>query len=123
MRRSNYMKKNNYDLVREKLNGEKKALLKDVKPEQEVDFSGDEVDAIQAKILLELNRQLSIRSYNKVMQIDDAIKRLDKETYGFCEECEEQIAQERLELNPYFLTCVSCAEEREREDERRIKNY
>ncbi len=115
--------KNNYESIKSKLVAEKENLLKEMKGNMpEVDFQGDDVDAIQAKILLELNKQLSIRSYNKIMQIDDALKRLEKETYGICEDCEEEIAQKRLEFNPYFLTCVSCEEEREREEEMRIKN-
>ena len=106
--------KKEFEELKMKLLAEKKTLLLDIKPPVDLDFSGDEVDAIQAKILLELNKQLALRSHNKIMQLDDALKKLEKDTYGLCEDCEEEIAPKRLEFNPYFLTCVSCEEERER---------
>jgi len=107
--------KKDYAELKAKLIAEKKTLLKEIKPTGEIDFSGDEVDAIQAKILLETNKHLALRSHNKIMQIDDALKKIEKETYGLCEDCEEEISQKRLDFNPYFLTCVSCEEEREKE--------
>lgn len=38
-----------------------------------------------------------------------AMQRIDDGTYGDCEECDEPIAQERLEAIPYVRLCIHCA--------------
>lgn len=81
-----------------------------------VDLDGDETDEIQGNLLLEITSQLNSRNNNKLMLIEDALKRLDDNEYGVCEDCGEDIPEKRLVANPYFLTCISCAEERELEN-------
>lgn len=82
----------------------------------DLDSQGDDTDAIQAKILLELNKQLDRRAQEKISQIDEALKKIENKTYGICEDCEEDISEKRLQVSPYFKTCISCAEDREREE-------
>jgi DnaK suppressor protein len=85
----------------------------------DIDTDGDETDEIQGNILIEINNQLNIRNNIKLAQIDSALKRIEDSTYGVCQDCEEIIPEKRLSHNPYFLTCVACAEEREAEDKQR----
>ena len=47
-------------------------------------------------------------------RMDEALRKLDDGTYGECEECEEEIDDERLKVQPYATTCVKCQAERER---------
>jgi DnaK suppressor protein len=70
-------------------------------------------------MLIELNNQMNSRNSIKLAQIESAIKRIDDKTYGLCEDCGESIPEKRLLLNPYFQTCISCAEEREAEEKQR----
>jgi DnaK suppressor protein len=84
-----------------------------------VDIDGDETDEIQGTMLIELNNQLYTRNNSKLAQIDGALQRIDEKTYGLCEDCGEDILEKRLLINPYFLTCISCAEEREAENKKR----
>lgn len=42
-------------------------------------------------------------------QIDDALDRIGKGTYGRCEECGEAILKARLQALPYTRHCVACA--------------
>lgn len=91
-------------------------------PPTDIDTDGDETDSIQGNILIELNNQLSSRNLAKLSQINSALKRLEDNVYGICEECGEQIPEKRLQVNPYFLTCVSCAEERELEEKQRRRS-
>lgn len=79
----------------------------------EIDMDGDEVDEIQGKMLNELNKQLSSRNTIRIAQIDNALQKIANSEYGLCEDCEDQINEKRLLANPYFTTCISCAEERE----------
>jgi DnaK suppressor protein len=79
----------------------------------EVDADGDETDEVQANMLIGLTNQLHSRNSNKLMQINGALSRINDSTYGICEDCGEFIVEKRLLVNPYSMTCISCAEERE----------
>lgn len=85
----------------------------------DIDVDGDETDEIQGNILIDLHNQLNTRNNEKLKQIDDALKRIEDRSYGICQDCDEPIPEKRLLVNPYFLTCVACAEEREAEDKQR----
>ena len=39
----------------------------------------------------------------------DALRRLDADEFGYCEDCGEDIALKRLELDPTVRRCISCA--------------
>jgi DnaK suppressor protein len=79
----------------------------------DVDLDGDDVDEIQGKMMLAVQASLNKRSAEIVKKIDDAVARIKDGSYGKCEDCEDDIAEKRLEFNPYYSTCISCAEERE----------
>lgn len=40
--------------------------------------------------------------------LDDALKRIEKGTYGFCIDCGKLIEKERLEAVPHAQLCLSC---------------
>lgn len=42
-------------------------------------------------------------------RLDYALSKVDKEGFGQCEECEEEIAYERLLLLPESTHCIECA--------------
>jgi DnaK suppressor protein len=46
--------------------------------------------------------------------MNDALGRLEAGTYGICENCGEEIAEERLQVAPCAACCVKCQEQRER---------
>ncbi len=58
---------------------------------------------------------LSIAESESVVlaQIDQALKRIEQETYGECEDCEKPIPKARLNAIPYASRCVKCASETE----------
>ena len=46
-------------------------------------------------------------SLNKrIKDIEDALEKIEKGTYGKCEVCGEKIEEERLEANPAARTCI-----------------
>ena len=53
--------------------------------------------------LLEMNA-------NTCRRIDEALQRLEKGTYGSCEECDEEIPAARLQALPFATLCVTCQE-------------
>lgn len=84
-----------------------------------VDVDGDETDEIQGNMLLEVSKQLVTRDVAKLNSIESALERIENKTYGICDDCGEDIVEKRLLHNPHFLTCVSCAEDREIEEKQR----
>ena len=44
-----------------------------------------------------------------LLDIRQAIERIDDGRYGVCAGCRELIAPQRLELRPWTATCVRCA--------------
>lgn len=43
-----------------------------------------------------------------VIEIDEALSRIQNGTYGVCETCDEEIPVKRLEVFPEALHCVKC---------------
>ena len=43
-----------------------------------------------------------------IEEIDAALGRIDRGTYGVCTSCGAAIPEERLELRPFASTCVAC---------------
>lgn len=79
----------------------------------DIDLDGDETDEIQGKILANINNKLSSRDKEKIRRIDIALQKIENNTFGICEECEDPILEKRLEANPHCITCISCAEKLE----------
>ena len=101
--------------MKERLLDERKSMLSKIQVDNSiVDFEGDEADEIQANLLVYVNNHVNSRYKSSIDKIDNALDKINKNTYGYCEECEEEIIEKRLEFNPYFITCVSCAEKKER---------
>ena len=46
--------------------------------------------------------------------IREALEKLKKDTYGYCEECGEEIDRRRLEVMPFTRYCIDCQREYER---------
>ena len=109
--------------MKNSLLAQKQDLLKQtVQQEVDVDTEGDETDEIQGNMLIEMTNQLNSRNSVKLSQIEAALKRIEENSYGLCLDCGESIPEKRLLNNPYFQTCVSCAEEREIEEKQRKRS-
>jgi|SRR5579863_8542026 RNA polymerase-binding transcription factor len=63
----------------------------------------------------EINFILSDRDRVKLRQIDDAIARIDDGSYGVCESCGLEVAEERLNAMPFTRLCRDCQQDQERE--------
>lgn len=74
---------------------------------------------------------LSDRDRLKLQAIDDALERIKSGSYGLCEVCELDIAEERLKALPFTRLCISCQSDQEREakqmrrpdDERGLRRF
>jgi DnaK suppressor protein len=46
--------------------------------------------------------------------VESALAKVEKGTYGICDDCGSPIAEERLAAIPYATLCISCKSKRER---------
>ena len=59
--------------------------------------------------------QMKAETLNK---IDEALRRLEEGTYGYCFECGEEVSEKRLRALPFAVRCKDCEEAREMAQQR-----
>jgi RNA polymerase-binding protein DksA len=57
----------------------------------------------------ELDLALMENQEQLLVDINDALARIENGTYGRCENCHRKISRERLEAVPYARYCLRCA--------------
>ena len=77
--------------------------LKNSECNDEFDYAEVSSDSFKEGIIA--NQQVK-----ELEEIQDAIKRMDKGTYGTCEMCDESIAIGRLRAKPFAKYCTPCRE-------------
>lgn len=55
------------------------------------------------------NLPIEITLEKKLQAIIDALDRIENKSYGFCENCKQEISHERLMVNPAARRCINCA--------------
>jgi DnaK suppressor protein len=65
------------------------------------------MDAMQAQAM---SKETGRRRRQKLMQIEAALRRIENDEYGYCQECGDDIAAARLKVDPTVLLCIRCAE-------------
>ncbi len=48
-------------------------------------------------------------------EIERSLADIEKERYGYCDNCQKMISEERLEVLPYAKTCLACSDGEETE--------
>jgi DnaK suppressor protein len=64
-------------------------------------------DAMQMQ---QMALESSRRRERRLISVDQALKRLEKQIYGICVDCDEDINVRRLEVDPTAIRCIKCAE-------------
>lgn len=78
----------------------------------EVDVEPDEGDSEVFE--REKNSALIAVLERRLVDIDTALKSMEKGDYGKCQRCGKPIEHERLEVKPDATMCVTCQQETER---------
>jgi DnaK suppressor protein len=76
----------------------------------EADISDQAANAVNT----ELELRTRDRARKLVDKIDAALERIEKGTYGYCEETEEPIGLKRLEARPIATLCIEAQERHEK---------
>ena len=72
----------------------------------------------QASAEADQNFLMRIRERERrlLKKIDEALDRMDKNLYGICERCEEEIPFPRLKARPVTTLCINCKTLQEQEE-------
>jgi len=109
------------DEIYEMLVQMRKELLRDVSRSFKTESDhlkfdvGDFYDHASSDRDRELALMITDRERDKLVQIDEALKSIEDESYGICESCGEEIDQDRLKAMPFAKLCLSCKIDLERQ--------
>ena len=74
----------------------------------------DEMDLASSEYLQSFQFRLRGREKAFLDKIQKAIDKIDKGTFGVCDDCGEKISVKRLEARPETTLCIRCKEDQER---------
>ena len=119
------MEKERINFFRELLNERLKTLLEEA--EKTVSGMTNDKDTFpdptdRANLETDRNFLLRIRDRERklILKIKDALARIDDETFGICEECGEDISEERLKARPVTTLCIDCKTKAEEEEKKKL---
>jgi DnaK suppressor protein len=120
------MEKERLEYFRELLNERLKALLEEAEKTvtgmtNERDTFPDPTD--RANLETDRNFLLRIRDRERKLigKIKEALARIDDGTFGICEECGDDISEERLKARPVTTLCIDCKTKAEEEEKEKKK--
>jgi len=73
----------------------------------------DAAESSEADIQDEIEFALIQMKAETLNKIDEALRRLEEGTYGYCFECGEEVSERRLRALPFAVRCKDCEEARE----------
>jgi DnaK suppressor protein len=73
----------------------------------------DEAESSEADIQEDIEFALLQMKSETLSKIGEALARLEDGSYGYCFECGEEIAEQRLRALPFAVRCKNCEELRE----------
>ena len=109
-----------YGAIRRELEKQRQAILDEVGegltkregPEAFPDVS----DQASAEVDQNFSMRIKEREQKLLKKIDEALDRLNKNIYGICERCEEEIPYQRLKARPVTTLCIACKTLQEQEE-------
>ena len=114
-----YMNDLQVEYFRQKLLAWKKSLLNQSQDTLEDLRQGglnqpDDIDRASMETDKALDQRTKDRARKLISKINDALKRIEDGTYGYCEETGEPIGLERLEARPVATLSIEAQERHER---------
>jgi DnaK suppressor protein len=107
--------------LRQQLLDMKAKLLEEMELESKAEREGNKDEGLDTYDLASEERDreisfiLSDRGRSKAKNIDDALERMEESSYGVCDACGLEIAEERLTAMPFTRLCRDCQQDQERE--------
>lgn len=82
------------------------AIENDFKKGRSQDFSEQTTETENDQVLDEIHHEAKV----ELLQINEALLRIENNSYGICVGCEDAISSARLQALPYANTCIGCAQ-------------
>ena len=89
------------------LREEADAIARELEP-SDLQFDEESGEGGSVPVDREVDLMLSAQALAEVEEIDVALAKLDRGTYGVCESCRHKIPEVRLEVIPHARLCVQC---------------
>lgn len=94
------------------LEEQRRDILESIEAKEKLDLEsgsgGDEADIASRNLSNEMLYELSSNDRIRVRDIEAALTKIRKGTYGICEHCKKPIERKRLKFMPYVRYCVAC---------------
>jgi len=106
--------------IKKKLLKEKDEILKKLSEfrnegkEIEPGVAQDMVDKAESSYTKEFLFELSDTERKLLIQIDNALKKIERDDFGICEMCQKEISIKRLSAVPWTPYCIKCQEKQEK---------
>jgi RNA polymerase-binding transcription factor len=115
------MNKKERDEFRKLLAAKKESIIRKLtdtiteSKEMESNVAQDLVDKAETSYTKEFLLSLSDGERDQLLQIDEALKRLEHGEFGVCQVCTKEIGDKRLKAIPWTPLCIDCQEKAEEE--------
>ena len=93
-----------------KLQLEMTKRLESLKKDLSRGYSSDSEEQALERENDEVTEDLRDETEQELIQINEALLRIEKGEYGICKSCGNTINPDRLEILPYSTLCINCAE-------------
>ncbi|MBW1781352.1 MAG: RNA polymerase-binding protein DksA [Deltaproteobacteria bacterium] len=115
------LKKKDQEYFKSLLNGRLESLLEEAnKTVSGMTDHGETFPDPTDRATLESERNFTLRIRDRerklISKIKEALARLEQGTFGICDECGEDISNERLKARPVTTLCINCKKRQENEE-------
>lgn len=83
--------------------------------EVETHVAQDIVDKAESSYAKEFLLSLSDAEREQLLLIDEALRRLDRNEFGICQLCRQEIGKKRIDAIPWTAYCINCQQKAEEE--------
>lgn len=111
------------DRLKRLLIQKREEILKEGKSEIKKYISGEKKQLVETVMddgdlsVVDLAEDISLKQLSThrdtLIKIDVAIQKINDGTYGICEECGDEVSEERLKIMPFAIYCRDCQEKKE----------
>ena len=114
------MNKRQRERYRKQLLAKRASLLQLVKAARSSETEANDKEAPDlgdralSTVIRDLSYQLTASERDVLRRVDDALDRIDANTYGTCVSCEKRVQLARLDAVPWTRYCIECQELQDR---------
>jgi DnaK suppressor protein len=110
-----------YKTIQKMLLATRDELIEEIARNRKIDTEdlrteiGDLYDSADNERDRQLSHILTDRDRKKLIEIDEALEKIEDKTYGCCEECGKKITASRLKILPFARLCILCKSDMEKQ--------